>query len=173
MTETIRAAGTAHCRNGGCRRPLYRTQFCFRCWAGTKWVSIWQRIQNKNGNTPSYVGVTLGFMKADFIQWVLDNPPPEHLDEPSIDRIINELGYAPGNIRWIERRYNSAGTNKDLAPQGLRKCSKCSAILPANNEHFPRTVKHGRRTLSTMCKPCNRVYQYAWAKAKEARHVIA
>lgn len=160
-------ASESHCNNGGCTRPLYRGKECFRCWAGTKWTSIVQRLENKTGHCNAYVGLPLGFTRETLIQWVFDNPPPADMAQPSIDRIKPELGYAPGNIRWLEFRKNTKGANRDL-PDDRRMCSRCKQVKPADNEHFPRTVKRGRKTLSTMCHPCNRVYQAKWRESRES-----
>lgn len=156
MTQTV-----DRCKNGACTRPIYRGRVCYRCWAGIKWTSICQRVANKNGNNPSYEGLPIGFTREGLIKWVMDNPPPADMQQPSIDRIKPELGYSPGNIRWLEKRRNIPGPNRDL-PEGQRKCSRCGAVKPATNEYFPRTVKEGRKALSTFCHPCNRVYQNNW-----------
>ena len=79
------------CRNGGCTRKIYRGKYCFRCWAGVKWTSIIQRVENKNGNNPSYVGIPIKFTRESLIKWVYDNPPPIYMDIPSIDRIVPKL----------------------------------------------------------------------------------
>jgi hypothetical protein len=158
-------ASESQCSNGGCTRPTYRGKYCFRCWAGVKWTSIVQRIENKTGHCRAYEGLPLGFTRETLIQWVLDNPPPEDMQWPSIDRIKPELGYAPGNIRWIERNKNVKGPNRDL-PYGLRGCSRCKLVKPEDNVNFPRTVKRGRKTYSSMCLECNRVYQSNWRETR-------
>ena len=150
------------CTNGDCTRPVYRGKDCFRCWAGVKWYSITQRLRNANGKCKSYVGVPLGFTRAEFIQWVIDNPPPWDMEKPSIDRIKPELGYVPGNIRWLELRKNSAGPNRDL-PDGLRRCAICRGTKPFYS--FPMGARGLR---SSYCKPCNRAYQRQWESNRAA-----
>lgn len=38
---------------------------------------------------------------------------------PSLDRIVPELGYVPGNVQWISYRANSM--KRDASPSELRK----------------------------------------------------
>jgi hypothetical protein len=154
------------CRNGGCTKPTYRGRVCFRCWAGIKWTSIRQRVENKNGNNRSYEGVPLGFTREQLIQWVMDNPPPAEMDVPSIDRIRPELGYVPGNIRWLERNKNSAGHRADV-PDGLRVCSRCNKTMPLNEQHFGRTTKRWSGGFAHYCRECNRAYKKAWRESRE------
>lgn len=153
---------TQQCHNGNCTRPIYRGKYCFRCWSGVKWTSIVQRLENKTGHCNAYVGLPLGFTRESLIQWVLDNPPPPEMQEPSIDRIKPELGYVPGNIRWLEFRKNRAGGNRDL-PDGQRACSICKTVKPATNEYFPRASGG----LGSYCKPCNNAYQARWKRNRE------
>lgn len=147
------------CRNGDCKRPAThgRHRWCLRCWAGMKWTSINQRVRNKNGNNPSYQGVPVGFTRPEFIAWVMGNPPPAGLREPSIDRIVPERGYAPGNLRWLEKRQNSRHKLADL-PLTHQHCAMCKQILPATDEHF----SPAGRKLSAYCRPCKRKYQAVW-----------
>lgn len=155
------------CRNGGCTsQVVYRGKYCFRCWAGVKWTSIVQRLENKTGHCNSYVGIPIDFTREELISWVLNNPPPKDMQKPSIDRIIPELGYTKGNIRWLEFRKNASGPNRDL-PDGYRRCAICAVVKLATNEFFP-FGKSGR--FSSYCKPCNRVYQHNWELKRETRH---
>ena len=157
-------AAESLCNNGGCTRPRYRGKECYRCWAGTKWTSIVLRLRNANGRCASYIGLPLGFTRETLIQWVFDNPPPEDMETPSIDRIKPELGYVPGNIRWLDRRKNSAGPNRDL-PDELRRCAICKTVKPFYS--FPIGSKDKRR--SSYCKPCSREYQRNWEAQRDAR----
>lgn len=124
---------------------------------------MWQRVANVNGKCSSYVGIPLAFTKETLIQWVMDNPPPADMRQPSIDRIVESKGYVPGNIRWLELRKNSAGPNKDL-PDELRRCAICKAVKPFYS--FPMGSRNRR---SSYCKPCNRVYQRNWEEQRGAR----
>lgn len=145
-----------HCNNGDCKRPIFRTQFCLRCWAGVKWTSIRQRVENKNGNNPSYEGVKIGFTKETLIKWVMENPPPASLEIPSIDRIVPELGYSPGNVRWIERNRNSSATNRD-SPDGQRICGSCKQMFPADPLFFGPLKRNKTVGLNSVCRVCSRV----------------
>ena len=144
------------CTNGECTRAIFRTQFCLRCLAGVNLTSIRQRIENNNGNNPSYVGVPLNFTKETLIKWVMDNPPPGDLSEPSIDRIVPEIGYSPGNIRWIEKVRNSSATNRDT-PDGQRICGACKQMFPAEPMFFGSLGKNKTLGLNSLCRVCSRV----------------
>lgn len=161
-SETHIHASESHCGNGGCTRPVYRAHKCYRCWIGMKWWSLTARLRNASGNCNSYVGIPLGFTRKQFIAWGLSNVPPNDMECPSIDRIIPQRGYVPGNIRWWPMRKNIEEPNRDL-PDSERCCSICHGIFPATNEYFPRTRKGGKPALSSFCKPCNRIYQNKWS----------
>lgn len=154
----------SHCNNGGCVRPIYRGKECFRCWAGTKWTSIVQRLENKTGHCNAYVGIPLGFTREQLIKWVMDNPPPVDMQKPSIDRIVDSVGYVPGNIRWLEFRKNASKANKD-APDGHRICAKCRILKPLDGDNFPRNGARGI-PFGNYCIPCNRQYQKEWSHAR-------
>ena len=145
------------CKNGDCKRQIYRTRFCFRCWAGIKWTSMHQRLENVTGHNPSYVRTPLGFTRKTFVQWVLDNPPPTEMEKPSIDRIIPSLGYAPGNIRWLEMRKNCAGTQRDI-PKHERLCLGCGTVKTLNSANFHRNGKGFQHR----CIPCRLIYDKQW-----------
>jgi hypothetical protein len=149
--RTRRLRGT--CSNGGCSRPLYRdTADCFRCWVGVKWTSIIQRIANANGHCSSYVNLPLGFTREQFIDWATKNPPPRWMARPSIDRIVPQNGYAPGNIRWLEMRLNARGSQRDV-PLSRRACPLCLRVLTLNAENFHRN-RSARRGFNTYCREC-------------------
>lgn len=148
------------CKNGGCTREIYRGAFCFRCWAGVKWTSMRQRVENKNGNNPSYENIPLLFTKEEIVQWVYDNPPPTNLEEPSIDRIIPEKGYSLDNIRWIEKRINSSGVQRDI-PLDKKRCPLCRQILDLD----AFGIHNGRWNLrhrQSRCKKCKIEYDRKW-----------
>ena len=132
------------CHNGGCTREIYRGKYCFRCWAGVKWTSIVQRVENKNGNNPSYMKVPILCTKEEMIRWVFDNPPPEQLKIPSLDRIDSKSGYSLENIRWIEKDVNSAGNQFVKS-----KCLNCDG---------------NRNTTNLYCKNCTEDYRIKWKK---------
>ena len=70
-------------------------------------ASIRQRCQNPN--TCGYSnyggrGITSGFPSvASFAEWVLDNIGPRPTEQHTLDRIDNDRGYEPGNLRWATR----------------------------------------------------------------------
>lgn len=146
-----------HCNNGGCTKAIYRGKECFRCWAGTKWDSMQQRVRNRNKNYQTYEGLPLGFKRKEFIAWAQANPPPDSMKWPSVDRVVAAAGYVFGNIRWLELRKNSSGIQRDIQA-GFKKCPKCLQVLPLNAEFFG-----GRKDFSCYCKPCERVYKNNWS----------
>lgn len=156
----------SHCGNGGCKRPIYRGRVCFRCWAGIKWTSIIQRVNNVSGHCPTYVGIPVGFTKEELIQWVLDNPPPKSMETPSIDRIIPKKGYVPGNIRWLEKRKNATGMQRDL-PEGKRGCPKCEKVFPDTLKYFGVNNHHVKKK-QTYCRSCKLKYDRAWREKHAA-----
>lgn len=158
---------TEHCNNGGCTKPIYRGKYCFRCWAGVKWTSIVQRLENKMGNCNSYVGVPLGFTKETLIKWVMDNPPPATMFKPSIDRIDPVKGYVPGNIRWLEFRKNCMGCQRDVK-DGFKICPICKRILELNKVNFGTNYgkKYGEQ-FQTYCRVCKHEYDRKWREDKK------
>lgn len=156
------------CRNGDCtRKPTHgRGRWCLRCWAGMKWTSIRQRVENKNGNNPSYKGRPLLFTRESLIAWVMENPPPHEMAEPSIDKIVDHLGYAPGNIRWLEKRANSRLHRKDV-PLDKQVCPLCNETKPRTAQFFVAN-KAKLSGVGTYCRPCNLKYQKAWRKKEVA-----
>jgi hypothetical protein len=96
------------CSSGGCRKKKYLDQSeCFKCWLGTKWGTMKQRTENRNGHYSTWDGLPLGMTRKEFVAWGLSNPPPDDMVMPSVDRINDALGYVFGNIQWLERDQNS------------------------------------------------------------------
>ena len=140
------------CNNGGCTRPVYRGTECYRCWCGTKWDSMKQRTENRNGHYPQWEGVPLTVTRREFIEWAQQNQPPEDMGLPSIDRIVGHLGYSLGNIQWMESRQNSRGGAKNI-PLSHRKCPRCETVLELSSVNFHRNRKNPLG-YQTYCKPC-------------------
>lgn len=141
-----------------------------RCWAGMKWTSIRQRVENKNGNNPSYEGRPLLFTKESLIAWIMSNPPPADMQEPSVDKIVDELGYAPGNIRWLEKRANSRLHHKDV-PLDMQVCPICKVTKPRTIEYFSQN-KGKASGVHNYCRPCDRQYKRDWSKRRECNVAI-
>jgi len=70
-------------------------------------ASIRQRCQN--ANTCGYSnyggrGIIFDFPSViSFAEWVLDNLGPRQAETYSLDRVDNNQGYKPGNLRWATR----------------------------------------------------------------------
>lgn len=90
------------------------------------WVGIRHRCNNPNH--PKFAryggrGITVCDEWKDdftaFYQHVGEPPTPKH----TLDRINNDLGYAPGNVRWATRKEqaNNRSTNVWLEVEGQRK----------------------------------------------------
>lgn len=160
-------ASESGCTNGGCTRSRYRiTKYCFRCWAGVKWTSIKQRIENKMGNCNSYVGIPIEFNRDELIHWVLQNPPPPDMIRPSIDRIIPSKGYTLTNIRWLELSKNCSGNQRDV-DDGFRICPICKVRRELNLYNFG--VNNGRKwgsKFQSYCRTCKNKYDTQWRYKK-------
>lgn len=80
----------------------------------TREYRVWVGIRSRCRRHPFYVrhGIQVCPEWNDpvtFIRYVLDNLGPHPGKDWSIDRIDNERGYEPGNIRWatiLEQRHN-------------------------------------------------------------------
>lgn len=146
------AASTGRCNNGGCTREVYRGKECFICWCGTKWDSMKQRTDHRNGRNLSYSGVPLLISRREFIGWAVKNPPPQDIHHPSIDRIHGESGYVFGNIRWLEFSRNCRRDQRDV-PSGFWLCHKCKRVLPLTLNYFHKSVQM-KSGFQCYCKSC-------------------
>lgn len=78
-----------------------------------------QRLKSKD-HERWYKGVPLHPAWRDFRQFDADVPNPPS-DDLTLDRIKNELGYVPGNVRWAtmkeqsNNRRNSRAARRDAA----------------------------------------------------------
>lgn len=144
------------CNNGGCTKPVYRGKECYRCWAGTKWDSMKQRVENRRGQYPQWAGKKLECGRRDFIAWAYANPPPAEMRQPSIDRIDASIGYSIANIRWLEARQNSRNRAHDI-PLTHRRCTRCGEIKELNSDNFHR---NGRDHLGFQfhCRACRKLH---------------
>lgn len=152
-----------HCNNGCCKKPVYIGKECFRCWAGTKFDSIMQRVRNRNGNYPTYEGLRVLFTRRSFIRWA-ENNRPDNFKRPSLDRIVPSLGYIPENVRWIEVGKNSSGAQRDI-PDGFYLCKPCGRILPLSCFGKHNGKRYGKPK-QTYCKECKLSYDRQWRKEK-------
>lgn len=156
VAESYSRKGVRHgdsvCKNGGCTNVKYRGRLCLNCWARKRFSSIVERITDKNGKHPTYKGLPLGFTLKSMVDWIFLNPEHMEMDKPSIDRIVPELGYVPGNIRWLEMNKNCPGMQRDLA-DGMRGCPGCKKIFPETTQYFWRNRRQANG-LAVYCKTC-------------------
>jgi len=161
-----------HCNNGDCKRPIYRGTECFKCWAGTKWDSMKQRVENRRGNYPQWQGKSLEFTRREFVAWALANPPPPEMERPSVDRIDAERGYLFGNIRWLEFSQNCRNQQHDV-PAGLKRCPRCGETKPLTLEFFGvNRAKRNGAGFQEYFHPCRRAYSRDWEAKRRRRTLV-
>lgn len=120
-----RAIGTREYRSGTpgcyhCTRPLFRVRRCLRCWAGMIYGGIRDRVTGKHPyKGRKYIGLPLEFTRPEFVRWVTNNPPPLNMEQPSVDRIEESLGYTLTNIQWMPTRQNARKHFKHLGLKPL------------------------------------------------------
>lgn len=148
------------CNHGGCTKPVYIGAFCIRCWAGAKFNTMRTRVRNWKGKFPCYAGLPLGFTRKEFVEWAVNNPPPKNMRRPSIDRIVPELGYVPGNVRWLELEVNARHSQRDM-PEGMATCPRCKKVYPLTEEIWGKNScpRHKRQCY---CKKCKLEYDFQW-----------
>lgn len=104
-----------------------------------------------NPNNLAYKNYGLRGISFDFIsirqaaEWVLDNLGPRPSTHFSIDRIDNNKGYCPGNLRWAtreEQNRNKRAYKRGLAGERIRNLM---SIRPDLSYESIRTyIKNGK-----------------------------
>jgi len=141
-----------------CKRCLSKEYKDPKKWAQAAWFRIYHRLQNKNGNNPSYEKFELRIGRREFEQWcavtyaewVAKNPD----DKPSVDRKDPHGHYERGNLQILSMVENGRKRlfNKNLwAPPGKSWCRKCSRFRSA--KLFGRHP-HSMNGLAYNCKLC-------------------
>lgn len=105
-TETTVARSTRHGFAGrGRHTPTYQA-----------WCGMIKRCENpESKDWPNYGGRGIAVCerwRQDFQNFLTDmgeRPSPSH----SLDRIKNELGYEPGNVRWATRQEQNSNTRRN------------------------------------------------------------
>ena len=73
----------------------------------SEWCKMVRRVEDpKHPSHKWYIGVPIDpewrSRPEVFIEWILTNLGPRPSPKHSLDRIVNALGYAPGNVRWAD-----------------------------------------------------------------------
>lgn len=123
--ELLSMWGTTH---GGSKTPLYRV-----------WASMVDRCYSET--TPGYSdyggrGITVCERWHDFANFRDDigkRPSPRH----SLDRINNDLGYSPDNVRWAtgSEQARNKRSNRLITYQGRTQCLQAWADELGMNRH--------------------------------------
>lgn len=160
------ALASGLCTKPGCGKERYSGKQCFDCWIGFKWRSICIRIRDSKGKFPTYAGLPLGFTERELIQWARENPPPNGMKRPSIDKIVDSRGYVPGNIRWLELGKNISREQKDV-PDGYKLCLKCGQVKPHTFEFFSSHAG-SNKNLHSSCRPCYNAHMRQYRAKRKA-----
>mgnify|MGYP000409137109 CR=1 FL=1 len=119
-SELVTKADTKH---GGCKTRLYSI-----------WRNMLDRCNNpKNKEYHRYGGrgiIVCAEWETDFSsfrEWALSSGYQDNL---TIDRIDNDLGYAPSNCQWLTRAENSTKIKKDKSKSATTKRPSGAAHRP-------------------------------------------
>jgi hypothetical protein len=122
LTVSGHALSKGHTKSCGClmkeKEPKHGMA---RTLAYRRWVSMVQRCTNPNN--PRFKdyggrGITVCDQWRDFSSFIADVGMPE--PGKTLDRIDNDRGYEPGNVRWatLEEQQNNRRVNTRLTYQG-------------------------------------------------------
>lgn len=143
--------------------------------AATAWQSILKRANNRNGSNPTYVHVNVGISREAFMAWAIQafttwiDANPNGI--PSVNRIIDTVGYVVENLEVISAGDNSQQRpfNRNVhAPLGLAWCARCKEYLPRSKFRVSLTRAHG---LEHHCKTCSREYHRIYAREYRSRNL--
>jgi len=90
----------------------------------TAWLNMHRRCKDKNSkHYKNYGGRGLLVDKrwdnfTDFLRDVGEAPGPQY----TLDRVDNEMGYFPGNVRWAPRAVQSRNKREKKMPVRLVRC---------------------------------------------------
>jgi hypothetical protein len=128
--------------------PLYRT-----------WWGIVQRCRNENSHAyHRYGGRGIDICEEwrnsfdAFVAYVGERPSKQH----SIDRIDNDKGYMPGNVRWATKEEQAKNTPRNvwIEINGVTKClSDWSDIYGVQIATVSARIKRGWDAVSALTHP--------------------
>lgn len=135
------------------------------------WDAMIQRCTNPNDHGWAHYGgrgITVHpSFRADFLAFYAEvgpRPTPRH----SIDRIDNDRGYEPGNLRWAthseqtrnQRRcyvckhgHRIEGDNEHVEPNGTRRCKTCLDRYSRERDARRRAARAAARQSQTGATP--------------------
>lgn len=103
-------------------------------------------------------GITFHWPTAgSAVDWVLDNlgePEPRKLE---LDRINNDLGYQPGNLRWATRKQQMENSR---LPKALARYREKKRLIPQDVLDEAKRIGMHPNTLSS------RVLLYKWTRER-------
>jgi hypothetical protein len=135
------------------------------------WSAMQQRCYNKNyPGFHNYGGRGIrvfgewrrSFLK--FFAYIGKRPSPQH----SVDRINNERGYRPGNVRWATKLEQQQNMRKNILFEfnGVRRYLRdWSRISGLSHHTIAERIRHGLSGAAVLWKG---KYSRSWKKVKAA-----
>lgn len=120
---------------------------------------IWQGIKNRclNPRVPSYPryggrGITIDPKWATSFVAFYDHVGPRPSTKHTIDRIDNDTGYAPGNVRWAAPRVqqNNKSTTRKVLSVPLQEMARSVGLAP---ETIARRIEKGMHPVDAITRP--------------------
>lgn len=105
----------ANASNAGCQKCHRKNEASQYPSEYASWLEMKTRVLNKN--RPEYAKYSLRGIDtkwqhsfAAFVAHIGPKPAPEY----TVERINNDLGYFPGNVRWATRKEQASNTSRNL-----------------------------------------------------------
>jgi hypothetical protein len=129
-----------------------------------RWKSMMQRCNNPRATNFKYygaAGITVCERWHDFASFLTDmgECPDRSL---TLDRIKNELGYEPGNCRWItqaEQNANRPGHSVQLTHNGVtRSVAQWAAVTGIKANNISMRLRLGWNVERALTQPVDRQF---------------